>query len=81
MVVQRWPIGRVSYQTGKREELLSIIMPWRLRQMAHELIEVAFGKIKGEVALDAMQAEPGLSIRSRYPEDLDASGWATPRPS
>lgn len=24
MVVQRWPIGGVSYQTGKREELRSI---------------------------------------------------------
>jgi hypothetical protein len=64
-----------------REGTMSIIMPWRLRQMAHELIEVAFREIKGEAVFDAMQAEPGLSIRSRYPEDLDASGWAsTPTP-
>jgi hypothetical protein len=65
-----------------REGVMRIIMPWRLRQVAHELIEIAFRKIKGEALLDAMQAEPGLSVRSRYPEDLDASGWAsTPRPS
>ncbi len=59
-----------------REGAMNVLMPWRLRQMAHELIEIAFCKIKGRALLDAMQGEPGLSIRSRYPDYLDASGWA-----
>ncbi len=62
-----------------REGVMNVIMPWRLRQMAHELIEIAFCKIKGRALLAAMRGEPGLSIRSRYPDDpdaLDSSGWA-----
>jgi hypothetical protein len=66
-----------------REGVMTVIMPRRLREMAHELIEIAFRKIKGDALLDAMRAEPGLSIRSAYPEDVNASAWAVttaPRP-
>lgn len=59
-----------------REAMLVIIMPWRLGQMARELIKISFGKIKGSAVLEAMQNEPGLSIRSHYPEDLTPSAWA-----
>lgn len=60
-----------------REGVMNIIMPWRLRQMAQELIEIAFSKVKSPALLDAMKGEPGLAIRSRYPDDLDSSAWAS----
>jgi hypothetical protein len=57
--------------------MLVVIMPWRLRQMAQELIEIAFGNIEGAALLKAIQNEPGVAIRSRYPDDLDSSHWAS----
>lgn len=57
--------------------VMDVIMPWRLRQMCHELVSEAFGLIKGKEVLDTMAAEPGLCIQSNYPENLDASAWAT----
>jgi hypothetical protein len=60
-----------------REAVMTIITPRWLREMARELIEIAFGKIKGQATLDAMRDEPGLALRSRSPENLDAPAWAT----
>jgi hypothetical protein len=59
-----------------REGVMMSIVPRRLREVAHELIEIAFREIKGEAVLNPMKDYPGLSIRSRYPEDVDPSGWA-----
>ena len=59
-----------------QEAVLSVIMPWRLRQMANELIGEIFPLIHPD-ALEGLGAEPpGLSILSEYPEDLTASAWA-----
>ena len=55
---------------------MTVIMPWRLRQMADELIKIAFGAIKGTEALVSMRDAPGLCIRSAYHEDINASAWA-----
>ncbi len=43
-----------------REGAMNVLMPWRLRQMAHELIEIAFCKIKGPRFAGAVDAEPGM---------------------
>lgn len=58
------------------EGRMTIIMPWRLRQMADDLIKIAFGAIKGTEALASMTNAPGLCIRSVYPEDINAIAWA-----
>jgi hypothetical protein len=58
------------------EALLTVIMPWSLREVAHGLIREVFVTIKGEQLFNELQNEPGLSIRSVYPHDLDASAWA-----
>ena len=69
-----------NYQTRAfaypEEGELTIIMPWRLRQMADELVKLAFVKIKGDSALAEMADMPGLCILSTYPDDLNASAWA-----
>ena len=57
---------------------MNVIMPWRLRQMCHELITDIFTSIKGKQTLEAMANEPGLCIQSIYPHDLNASAWASP---
>jgi hypothetical protein len=61
-----------------QEGVLNIIVPARLRVIAHELIEEVFIAVKGQDVYATMHAEPGLCIRSKYPEDLDASAWAVP---
>ena len=52
------------------------VMPWRLRQMVDELIKDAFIAIKGKEVFEAHKTDPGLSIQSEYPDDLDASKWS-----
>lgn len=59
-----------------RKANLQVILPWRLRQMCQELILEVLPRIHGQAALDATRNEPGVEIRSRYPEDLNASAWA-----
>jgi hypothetical protein len=58
--------------------MLSVILPARLREVAHELICEVFISVKGQQLFNELQAEPGLSIQSAYPDDLDASAWAVP---
>ncbi len=69
-----------NYQTRvfayPEEGELTIIMPWRSRQMADELVRLAFVKIKGDSALAEMAHMPGLCILSTYPHDINASAWA-----
>jgi hypothetical protein len=47
--------------------MMSVIMPWCLRQMANELIEHSFIAIKGKAEFEAHKNEPGLCIESKYP--------------
>lgn len=58
------------------EGVMNIIIPGRLRQMAHELITDIFIEIKGEDAYQQLKSAPGLSILSQYPDDIDSSDWA-----
>jgi hypothetical protein len=55
---------------------MNVIMPWRLRQMADELINETFIAIKGNEVFEAHKNSPGLCIKSSYPNDLEASAWA-----
>ena len=59
-----------------REGNMNIIMPWRLRQMADELIKDSFIAIKGKEMFETHKSDPGLCIQSEYPHDIDASGWS-----
>jgi len=59
-----------------RQGSMNIIMPWRLRQMADELIKEIFVTINGNDMFEAHKSSPGLYIQSSYPDDLDASAWA-----
>jgi len=54
---------------------MNVIMPWRLRQMANELIEEVFVEVHGQNEYDKLKDDPGLSVNSRYPEDVNASAW------
>jgi hypothetical protein len=58
------------------EAMITVIMPWRLRQMADELINIAFVTVKGRSALAAMADEAGPAIHSKYPDDVNPSRWA-----
>ena len=62
------------------EGFLNIILPSRLREIAHEVICEVFISVKGKDLFEQLQADPGLSIQSVYPDDLDAAAWAQ-RPS
>lgn len=55
-----------------------VIMPWRLRQMADELIRVVFVHLYGCEKYEESKHEPGLQISSKYPEDICATNWKTP---
>lgn len=61
-----------------REGDMNVIMPWRLRQIANELIKDSFIVIKGQEVFEAYKNEPGLCIQSVYQDDIDASGWSEP---
>lgn len=54
----------------------NVILPRSLRQIADELIQEVFISVKGEDVFTELQGEPGLCIKSIYPEDLNASAWA-----
>lgn len=60
-----------------QEGVITIIVPARLREIAHELITEVFPLIKGSEVLLNLQGEPGLAIRSVYPDDVFPSGWAS----
>jgi len=62
-----------------QEAILTIILPARLREIAHELVEEVFISVHGEHTYNRLKGEPGLCVRSEYPEDLDASAWAVVR--
>jgi hypothetical protein len=55
---------------------MTVIMPWRLRQITNELIRETFVTVKGQAEYDTFKGEPGLCVQSRYPEELEASAWA-----
>jgi hypothetical protein len=57
---------------------LASIMPWSLRQVAHEIICEVFEAVKGSTVFEELKGEPGLAILSHYPEDLNPSHWASP---
>lgn len=57
-----------------------VITPWSLRQIGHELLVDVFSEIKGEQALAELADQPGLTIGSRYPEEVEPSAWATSPP-
>lgn len=59
-----------------KEAMLSHIAPWRLRQMASELIEFSFSAVHGEDRYAECSNEPGLSVLSRYPQEYYPSAWA-----
>jgi hypothetical protein len=57
--------------------MINSISPWRLRQVAHELIVFCFIEIKGQAVFDELSGKPGLCISSEYPKDIEPSAWAT----
>jgi hypothetical protein len=57
------------------EGMLNIIIPHSLRQIADELIQEVFISVKGEVEFAELRDQPGLCIKSVYPEDVNASAW------
>jgi hypothetical protein len=57
---------------------MSIIMPWRLRQMADELIQEVYIHIYGREKYEQSKQEQGLHISSEYPKDICASNWKSP---
>ena len=59
------------------EGVMTVIIPRSLREVAHEIICEVFAAVKGSEVFHSHQGEPGLEIQSRYPEDLDASAWAS----
>ena len=58
--------------------IMNVIMPWRLRQMADELIKYSFIAIEGEKAFEVHKCDPGMFIQSTYPNYIDASSWSEP---
>lgn len=52
------------------------ILPGALREIAHELICEVFVSVKGEQLLTQHRGDPGLTIRSSYPDNSDPSAWA-----
>jgi hypothetical protein len=63
------------------ESVMSSIAPWRLRQMARELIEIGFRAVHGDGTFEKMKNEPGLAIQSIYPENSEPSAWAAVVPA
>lgn len=61
--------------------VMNSIGPWRLRQMARELIVISFRKIHGDGTYEKLKDEPGLAIQSVYPEDCEPSAWAEKGPA
>lgn len=53
------------------------IEPWRLREMARELIETSYRSVYGKDALERHKAEPGIAIRSSYTANCMPDSWAT----
>jgi len=60
---------------------MNSIGPWRLRQMARELIEISFRAVHGDDAYEELKDEPGLAIQSAYPDDCEPSAWAATVPA
>jgi hypothetical protein len=58
------------------EGVLTVILPARLREIAHEIICEVFQAVKGHQQFEALQGEAGLTIQSDYPDDVNASAWA-----
>ena len=56
--------------------IINTILPCRLRQMTDEILEICFRKIKGDDLFEKLKNDPGLTIKSNYPDDIDASIWA-----
>jgi hypothetical protein len=63
------------------ECVMNSIGPWRLRQMARELIEISFRTIHGDDTYDKLKDEPGLAIQSAYPENCEPIAWAGKAPA
>ena len=63
------------------ECVMNSIGPWRLRQVARELIEVSFRAVHGDAAYEELKDEPGLAIHSDYPDNCEPSAWAVTPPT
>lgn len=59
------------------EGMMNIITPRSLREISHELIQEVFPIIKGKDVFIQCQNEPGICIKSDYPDDVFPSAWAT----
>jgi hypothetical protein len=57
--------------------MLNVILPSGLRASANGIIQEVFLAIHGEAKLQELEDAPGLSIKSTYPDDIDAGAWAT----
>jgi hypothetical protein len=60
--------------------MLIVITPRSLREIAHQIIREVFEAVKGSEQLAALDGAPGLTVLSRYPDDLNASTWAESAP-
>jgi hypothetical protein len=58
------------------EAQLVVITPRCLREIVHELIADVFEVVKGKEVLNELEKQPGLTIQSEYPEDVNPSSWA-----
>jgi hypothetical protein len=55
---------------------LVIILPLRLREVAHDLLIEVFPLIHPDVNTKHYSRLPGLTIKSEYPEDVNPVSWA-----
>jgi hypothetical protein len=60
--------------------MLIVITPRSLREIAHQIIREVFEAVKGPEQLAALDSAPGLTVLSRYPDDLNSSTWAESAP-
>jgi hypothetical protein len=60
------------------ESVMTAIEPFRLREMARELIEISFRSVHGDDAYERLKDEPGLAIQSSYSDSCEPSAWAIP---
>jgi len=58
------------------EAQLNVMTPRSLREIVHELIVDVFETVKGKDMLEELENDPGLTIQSEYPDDVNPSSWA-----
>lgn len=58
------------------EAMLNVILPSSLREITREIVCEVFIAVKGQQEFHRLENQPGLSVKSTYPDDINPSGWA-----